>query len=1160
MKKSAFVFLLVFVLTSGLHAQEKPNIVLFFIDDWAWNGTPVQMDDEVPNSYFPSILHMPNMQQLAAEGMIFSNAYAGAPQCSPSRVALQTGQSSPRNGFTVYMNDGGSDYYDPNPDYAKFPVVPCVSDMTIDPDAITIPEALAPHGYASAHFGKWHMRGHPDDEGYLKNDGDTDNNDGNENIPGDPKRMFSVTDSAIAFITDQVMESNPFYVQLSHYAMHEGRECLPETRAKYQAMPELKAYYKSIGETPATIRYKADPAVWLGMGEDLDGRIGAVLDTIKKLGIDDNTYVILTSDNGYREDFYEDLLRLPQPLHGAKWWLWQGGLRVAMIARGPDIPAGSVCDENVVNYDFLPTFVEWAGGSPATELSGIDGVSLASLMRGETPEPGFSDRTLYFHYPHYRTSMPHSVAISGDKKVVHFYEQPDVPMFFDIAGDIGEVSNTAAEDPVGHQALFGDMMQYLDDVGARIPLYPNPDYDSLAYASADEYFTRLDWGPFTGERELDEDEVISRDEKLYQHLIAVNKASIVTDGSGKVSAWNDQTINDNNAVAGVGAATYPSEVEFESGLNGVDFGSANTTLDLFSSVDSDSLLDFNGAVSYKDGFAVSLVFRPHTIKEEWCYLAGNATDPADLHSFVIGYDGSGIVEASLGGLTLQCTEPIAPDQTVVLVANYNATSGAFTLVSSSGDSLSVQVGEGDFSSDLSLSLGGIGTATSGFFDGLIGEVKVYDLALSNEQVKTEMDELLINWTEPAEEQLVQHLDATVEESIITDASGLVSTWMDLSGNENHAVPFGGALYYPASSTSATGLEGVDFGNAYNRLTLFTAEASDALLDFTGEAARNSGITVLMAFRIDQIIDNQNDVLGNNSTVDDINGFGMRYDSDGQPRVFIGGQKIGLSNQLQAGETVIYAVNYNKSRQLLTFWNSSTGATETVTVAPDDFSNSDPLTLGACNGNKRFLFGMVGEAKIFNYALSDENFSEEYTFLTHKWVEGFPPPVAWLQDPLYKPDANVDSVYSDSITHEDFSNPEHMAVRFSKVSGPPWLSLSEAGLLSGTPSQDDIGENAFIIQAEYDENSTLQATLLIDVVSNATSLPYDDQGALKAYPNPVDAFITIEGIEEGTYEIYTMHGIRLLEGMVGKPVNVSMLRSGMYILNVHGQVMRFIKNE
>ncbi len=130
--------------------QQPPNIVLLFIDDWAWNGSPVPMDDAMPNSRMP-VLQMPNVERLAREGMKFRNAYA-SPQCSPSRVCVQTGQSSPRSGYTVFMNDGRQDYYDEK-GYPGYPVIPCISDMTIDKDTVTIPEALKPLGYHRFHGG-----------------------------------------------------------------------------------------------------------------------------------------------------------------------------------------------------------------------------------------------------------------------------------------------------------------------------------------------------------------------------------------------------------------------------------------------------------------------------------------------------------------------------------------------------------------------------------------------------------------------------------------------------------------------------------------------------------------------------------------------------------------------------------------------------------------------------------------------------------------------------------------------------------------------------------------------------------------------------------------------------------------------------------------------
>ena len=499
-------------------AQDKPNIVLLFIDDWAWNGTPVPMDDNMPNSYMP-VLQMPNVERLAREGMKFRNAYA-SPQCSPSRVCVQTGQSSPRNGFTVYMNDRGQEYYDKSRQYAGFPVVPCISDMTIDADAVTIPEALKPLGYVSAHIGKWHMRGDPANEGYAVHDGNTDNNPGNtlrsfvkegepkpRRLPPDltdPKLMFSITDKAIGFMEQQVQASKPFYLQISHYAMHAGQECLPATREKYADHPLVQAWYEANNKQKDTVRLGDDPAVWLGMADDLDGRIGAVLDRINELGIKDNTYVVLVSDNGYRHKELQLQPNLTQPHHGSKWWVWQGGLRVPMIVRGPGIAAGSTFVGNVANYDFLPTFVDWAGGD-WQQLSGVDGVSLATYMAGGKPDAAFLNRNLYFHYPHYRSSMPHSAVVSGQRKLLHFYDQPDVPMLFDLSGDMGEVHNIAVHDPETHQRLFKDMMTYFEKVGARIPKR-NPDFDASVYQQGKDYQKRKLWGAFTGSRSLEDDE------------------------------------------------------------------------------------------------------------------------------------------------------------------------------------------------------------------------------------------------------------------------------------------------------------------------------------------------------------------------------------------------------------------------------------------------------------------------------------------------------------------------------------------------------------------------------------------------------------------------------------------------------------------------------
>ena len=176
-----------------------------------------------------------------------------------------------------------------------------------------------------------------------------------------------------------------------------------------------------------------------------------------------------------------------------------------MIVKGPGIKPGSVFTGNVVNYDFLPTFVDWAGGDPE-KLQNIDGVSLAKYMAGKEPGKAFLNRNLYFHYPHYRSSVPHSAMISGRYKVLHFYAEPDIPILVDLSEDLGEVSNIAEQYPETHKKLYNEMMRYLKEVGARFPKV-NPDYDPEVYKMDKKTEYRIKWGPFEGQRALDDDEI-----------------------------------------------------------------------------------------------------------------------------------------------------------------------------------------------------------------------------------------------------------------------------------------------------------------------------------------------------------------------------------------------------------------------------------------------------------------------------------------------------------------------------------------------------------------------------------------------------------------------------------------------------------------------------
>jgi len=489
---------------------DKPNIIMFFVDDWAWSASSIPMDERMANS-MNQLVETPNLETLAGQGMRFRNAY-GSVMCVPSRASLLTGQSSARHQFTVEYSV--TDYYDARAEYAEFPVIPNGVRKPLPENLVSIPEALRPLGYRSAHYGKWHLDSDPGSEGYEEHDGNVNNNPGTTLedvtvIPPDftnPKRMHGITDRTLAFMEKQQQAGHPFYVQLSHYAQHEPRECLPASRARYQDHPHVVAYNN--GKTdPEEISARGDPAVWLGMMYDLDQTLGQLLQKVEDMGIADNTYIIVMSDNGYRHEWIME----DQPLHARKWWSWQGGVRVPMVVRGPEIAADSLCTANVVNYDLLPTFMEWAGGDPA-RLQNIDGVSIAGLMKGDTPTEEFLSRSLYFHYPHWRTSQPHSSIIKGQHKVVYFYETPvaypgwEPIMLFDLANDPGEYHNIQPQESALADALYADLTNHLAETGARIPLDNSASYNPTAFQAAPEYAVRVKWGPFIGTRTPETDE------------------------------------------------------------------------------------------------------------------------------------------------------------------------------------------------------------------------------------------------------------------------------------------------------------------------------------------------------------------------------------------------------------------------------------------------------------------------------------------------------------------------------------------------------------------------------------------------------------------------------------------------------------------------------
>ena len=434
----------IWLTAGGALAVERPNIVFMLADDQGWSGLSVAMHPDVPGSK-GEIFHTPNLEKLAAQGMRFSAAYAPAPVCSPTRISLQTGKSPAQLHWTkAAPPETGHKLLEPQ------------LIKSIAKDEITIAELLHSAGYATAHYGKWHIAGGgPGAHGYDEHDGDTGNEHAFQFTDPNPVDIFGMADRAAAFMEKNARANKPFFIQLSWQALHAPENALNATKSKYAAITAGRTD-KQAATAPIT--------------EDLDTGVGRVMAAIDRLGLADRTYVIYMSDNGSGGG------RRNGGLNGGKGGVWEGGIRVPLIVRGPVVPANSWCHTRVVGYDWFPTFCDWAA-IPAKSLpSGIEGGSLAKLLaangQGSVKRPR---EELVFHFPHYQGDAPHSAIIVGDLKLLHFYED-NRDLLFDLARDLGERNDLAAQMPTETARLRERLDEHLNAIKAQRPTV-NPEYD-----------------------------------------------------------------------------------------------------------------------------------------------------------------------------------------------------------------------------------------------------------------------------------------------------------------------------------------------------------------------------------------------------------------------------------------------------------------------------------------------------------------------------------------------------------------------------------------------------------------------------------------------------------------------------------------------------------
>jgi len=411
------IFLLFFQFTYLQTNSTHPNFILILADDQGWNGTSVKMinDNDLSMSDF---YETPNIERIAEKGVIFSNAYASAPVCAPSRYSIQFGQTPARlKMIRVGMN---TDH--------------------IDHNKLSIPKQLKKINskYRTAHFGKWGMDSSPEKIGYDKSDGPTKNIDGvfnynsnklqwSNNESSDPKKIFSITKRAINFIEENKQNNTPFFLQISHYAIHSDIVARKETYQKFK------------NKNPGVIHNNLGLAA---MTFDLDESVGLILDKLEELNLKENTYLIYTSDNGSvpvikPRKYYKQSYNFP--LQRGKWDAMEGGIRVPFIVMGPGIHERRYTDTPISFSDILPTVID-ISGAKGLKRKNLDGGSFKKLLFNQSDKVYRKTKGLIFHVPYENKialERAHSAIIVNQYKLIKFYDNDEINIY-DIKNDLRE--------------------------------------------------------------------------------------------------------------------------------------------------------------------------------------------------------------------------------------------------------------------------------------------------------------------------------------------------------------------------------------------------------------------------------------------------------------------------------------------------------------------------------------------------------------------------------------------------------------------------------------------------------------------------------------------------------------------------------------------------
>ena len=486
-----------------LHAAQKLNVIFFLVDDLGQRDL---------GCYGSEFYETPAIDQLAKEGMLFDNAYATCHVCSPSRASILTGKYPARTNLTEWLAGR------PEREYEK---LHHAEKLTSLPDEeITLAETLKQHGYATANYGKAHLRKDPKtygfDEaitGWVKSYYHPFGGEYNKSLPANEGDYYTdkLTDAAIDFIERN--KDQPFFVHLEHFSVHDpiqGRKDLVEkyqkklTTIPHQEGPDFILEPNPDGpaitegelndlEKDDTIERHQSARVWwvkqkqdniefAGMVEATDQSLGRIRAKLKELGLEKNTIIIFTADNGGmaasnqyrgisqpRESLDKYFASSNLPLRGAKGWNYEGGIRVPLIVYWPGkTQPDSTSHAIVTGTDYYPTLLDMLN-IPALPDQHRDGKSFVPALKAEDYDRG----AIYWHFPHYSNhgfQSPNGAVRFGRYKLIEYYENGTVQLF-DLENDIGEQNDLAGSHPAVTKKLKKMLQEWRDQVDAKMP-YP----------------------------------------------------------------------------------------------------------------------------------------------------------------------------------------------------------------------------------------------------------------------------------------------------------------------------------------------------------------------------------------------------------------------------------------------------------------------------------------------------------------------------------------------------------------------------------------------------------------------------------------------------------------------------------------------------------------